>query len=342
MKTSFTLALLASSAFIGFSAFAEDVKPAAASEVKTEVKAETKAESKPAAPAKDYVILSTAGEEIKFSEVMEIWKGLFKGNTAPDFATFDENVRQNVLRGIVSERLIYKEALKNGFDKKDEVKKRLESLQKQVIMQSYMEEKAKNLVTDEQLKAEYNTRITALKDVEEVKARHILVAGEDEAKKLVSQLKKGGDFEKIAKEKSTDKASGTRGGDLGWFTKDKMVAEFADAAFKLKKGELSAPVKSAFGWHIIKLEDRRPVKAPTFEESKEDLKGAATSKALQAYIESLLKTANIKYLDEAGKEKPFQTSLIAPKAEAKPAEKATEKTAEKTVEKTTDKPAEKK
>jgi peptidyl-prolyl cis-trans isomerase C len=263
------------------------------------------ADTKSTDNAKDYTILKVGSEEIKNSEVLDVWKGLFPNGSAPDFANFDENVRQNVLRGVISERLIYQEALKAGIDKSDEVKKRLEALQKQVVMQTFMEQKAKTLVTDTQLKAAYNEKVAAMKGEEEVKARHILVTDEAEAKKIGEQIKKGNDFDKIAKEKSTDKASGVNGGDLGWFTKDRMVPEFADAAFKLKKGEVSSPVKTAFGWHIIKMEDRRAVKALPFDEMKEALKGDVTNKAVQTYVEDMLKKADIKYFTPDGKQKDF-------------------------------------
>ncbi len=318
MKNTLRSCLLVAASLLAFPAFAEDAKPAATEAAKPAAEpAKSAVPATPATPAKDYTIINLGGEEIKLSEVLEIWKGLFKSDTAPDFATFDETVRQNVLRGLVSEKLIYKEAIKAGFDKKDEVKKRLENIQKQLVTQTFIEDKAKNLVTDEQIKSAYDAKIAASKGEEEVKARHILVASEDEAKKIAAELKKGGDFEKLAKEKSSDKGSGANGGDLGWFSKDKMVAEFADAAFKLKKGEVSAPVKSSFGWHIIKLEDRRPLKPASFEESKEAIKAELTGKAVQGYIEGLLKAANIKYLDENGKEKDFSRSLIQPKAEEK-------------------------
>lgn len=261
--------------------------------------------------AGDYPIVKYGNEEIKLSEVLETWKTLFPGGNAPDFKSFDENIRQNVLRGMVSEKLLYKEALKAGYDKNPLVKKRMEDMQKQVILQSYMEAKSKDLVTDEQLKKTYNEKVKKSTGVEEVKARHILVKTEEEAKKIAEELKKGGDFEKIAREQSTDKGSGAQGGDLGWFTKDKMVAEFADAAFALKKGEISAPVKSGFGWHIIKLEDRRAVKPASFEESKEELKGEASEKAVEEYISTLLKNSGVKYYDESGKELPFDATVKA-------------------------------
>lgn len=296
MKLTFRTLLLVATAAFAYPVLAEDAKPAE--------------------PAKDYTIIKLGSEEIKNSEVMDVWKGLFPNGAAPDFNTFDENIRQNVLRGMVSERLIYKEALKAGVDKSDEVKKRLASLEKQVTMQTFMEQKAKGLVTDDQLKAAYNEKIGGMKGEDEVKARHILVANEDEAKKLAAEVKKGGDFDKLAKDKSTDKASGANGGDLGWFTKERMVPEFAEAAFKLKKGQVSEPIKTAFGWHIIKVEDRRAVKTPSFDEMKESLRGESTNKAVQVYVEELLKKADVKYYAADGKEKEFPRTM-APAAGGK-------------------------
>lgn len=283
MRQLIRTALLASSVLFAHTAFAQDT----------------------AKPVKDYTIVKYNGDEVKYSEVLETWKTLFPGGNAPDFKTFDENIRQNVLRGIVSERLLYKEALKAGFDKDPGVLKRLEDMKKQIILQGYMESKSKELVSDAALKKAYDEKVKNGAGQEEVKARHILVKTEDEAKKIVAELKKGGDFDKIAREKSTDKASGAQGGDLGWFTKDKMVPEFADAAFALKKGEVSAPVKSGFGWHIIKLEDRRTVQPASFEESKDELRAEVAEKAVDDYVASLLKTSGMKYYDENGKELPF-------------------------------------
>ncbi len=322
MTSTIRALLLAATALTAFPALAQDAKPDAAPAAKP-------AAEKPADAGKDFTVIKMGSDEIKNSEVVDIWKGLFPGGSAPDFNSFDENIRQNVLRGVISERLIYNEAVKAGVDKDPEVKKRIAAVEKQVVMQSFMEQKAKDLVTDEQLKAAYAEKTAAAKGQEEVKARHILVASEDEAKKISEQLKKskGADFEKLAKEKSTDKGSGANGGELGWFTKDKMVPAFAEAAFKLKKGEISDPVKSDFGWHIIQLEDRRPLQVASFDDMKESLKSEVANKAVQNYVEGLLKKADIKYYSPDGKEKPFPTSLAAPaKADkAEPAEKAEKK-----------------
>lgn len=307
MKPSLRALLAVTTMLAAFPAYAQEAAPVAA----------PAAAPAAASPSKDYTIIKLGNEQIKNSEVLDIWKGLFPGGAAPDFNTFDENIRQNVLRGVISERILYQQAVKEGFDKSEEVKKRLAALEKQVVLQSYMEKKAATLVSDNELRAAYAEKIAGLKGEEEVKASHILVSTEAEAKDVIKQLaKKGASFEKIAKEKSTDKGSGSNGGDLGWFTKEKMVPEFADAAFKLKKGETSEPVKTAFGWHIIKLEDRRPVTVPTFEEQKESLRSDATNKAVQTYVEGLLKTADIKYFDENGKEKDFPRTMAPMSAPA--------------------------
>lgn len=315
MKTSFLALCLAVSLMPAFVQAAEEKPEQPVAEDASEApaapeKKAVKAESKPAPKStKDYTVIKVGNEEIKNSEAEELWKGLFPGGTAPDFSSFDENIRQNVLRGIVSERLIYQEAVKEGFDKSEEVQKRLESLKKQLILQSYMQSKTKKLITDAQLKAAYAKRTAALKNEEELRARHVLVASEEDAKSIAKELKKGGDFEKIAKEKSTDKGSAVQGGDLGYFTKDKMVPEFAEAAFKLKKGEISDPVKSGFGWHVIKVEDRRAVKVPSFDDLREELQAEVSNQAVQDFVETLLKKADIKYYNAEGKEQTFSRNL---------------------------------
>lgn len=272
------------------------------------------AEDAKKAPAKDYPIVKFGNQQLMLSEVLETWKTIFPGGTAPDFNNFDENVRQNVLRGMVSEKLIYQEAMKAGFNKNPEVKKRVAEIEKQVTMQLFIESKAEGSITDAQLKAAYDDMTKNAGNTEELKARHILVKTEDEAKAVAAALKKGEKFEKLAKEKSSDKGSAEQGGDLGWFTKEKMIPEFANAAYALKKGEVSAPVKSGFGWHVIKLDDRRKMEPPSFEEAKEELKHELTEKAIEGYITDLVNKAGVKYYDAAGKEIPLNAQEKAPAA----------------------------
>ena len=121
------------------------------------------------------------------------------------------------------------------------------------------------------MKKVYAEATKEMGDEKEVHARHILVEKEDEAKAILADLKKGGDFAAIAKEKSKDPGSKENGGDLGYFTKDQMVPEFAEVAFKLDKGQLSDPVKTQFGWHVLKVEDKRNRPIPEFDKVKDQI-----------------------------------------------------------------------
>lgn len=279
-------------------------------------KTDTVEPGKAAADAKDYVVLEVNGDKIMKSDVNLIWNSAFPQGQAPEFDSFDERIRQQLLRGLVSERLVYKEALAAGADKQEDVKKKVEAVKRQLVMQAYLEDKTDELVTDDKLKAAYDEFLKTEGNKEEIHARHILVKSEDEARKIAKEVKDGADFAALAKQKSEDKASGDQGGDLGYFTEDKMVPEFGKAAFAMKKGEISEPVKSEFGWHIIKVEDRRKIKAPSFEEMKEALAKQVREKAVDEYANSLVEKAEVKYYDASGKEKEFPKTLpnMAPAA----------------------------
>ena len=310
--------LLATTAIIALhsAAFAEEAKeqPAASAAATS---AEAPAAKETAKPAKDYVILDVNGDKIKYSEVEALWKSHFQGQEAPDFASFDQRIRDNLIRGVVSERLLLKEAMSQGMDKDPQVLQRLELIKRQLTLQSFMDKQTSSAVSDDKLKAAYEDKIKALGEKEEVHARHILVPTEAEAKEIHKQIKDGGDFEKLAKEKSKDSGSGAAGGDLGYFTQDKMVPQFGEAAFALKeKGDISEPVKSDFGWHIIKLEDRRKAPIPTFEQLRDSLKQELNEKAVTAYVESLLGKSKVKYFDAEGKKLEFNPKFEAPKAPA--------------------------
>lgn len=264
--------------------------------------------------ASDYVILEVGDREIKKSEVDTLWSGLFPAGQVPAFDKMEEPIKQNVLRGIVSEHLLYDEALKMKIDQDEAVKRNLDEAKRKLVVRAFMEKKMDQVVSEADVKAEYDKEVAAMKGKEEVRARHILVDSEDKAKELKKKIDGGAAFDKLASENSTDPGSKAKGGDLGYFTEDKMVAEFGKAAFALKKGEVSDVVKSPFGWHIIKLEDRRKVKAPTFTESKEALKSKLAEQRLNDYVNKLVDSTGVKYFDASGKEKDL-TKSPAPKAD---------------------------
>ena len=140
------------------------------------------------------------------------------------------------------------------------------------------------------------------KGEEEVRASHILVKTEQEAKDIIAQLEKGADFAKLAKEKSTDPSKEKNSGDLGFFTKEQMVKEFAEAAYALKKGETSkTPVKTQFGWHVIRVTDRRTQAAPAFEDVKDQLRQKLAEFIAQEEINKLRSAAKIARFDAQGK-----------------------------------------
>lgn len=146
---------------------------------------------------------------------------------------------------------------------------------------------ADKAVTDEALKKAYDDKYAKAAPSTEYQAAHILVKSEEEAKAIKADLDKGGDFAAIAKEKSTDKGSAANGGDLGWFGTGMMVKPFEEAVVKLKKGEVSGPIQTDFGWHIIKLNDTRVATAPKFDDVKEELAGDLRQKAVEAEIKSI-------------------------------------------------------
>ncbi|MEH3145350.1 MAG: peptidylprolyl isomerase [Methylobacterium frigidaeris] len=182
-----------------------------------------------------------------------------------------------------------------------------------LLLDEYLEREAKKAVTPEAARKLYDETVKAMKPEEEVHARHILVESEAEAKKIAARLKGGEDFAKIAAEASKDPGSKAEGGDLGWFTRDRMVAPFADAAFKLDAGKLSDPVKTQFGWHVIKVEEKRTKPVPSFEEMREQVDAYLTRKTQQEVITRLRDQAKVEKTEAAAPAKPADAAPAEPK-----------------------------
>ncbi len=190
-----------------------------------------------------------------------------------------------------------------------DVKRQLAFDRNKVLMEALLQKTGQAAQTDDALHKVYDNAIKQMKPEEEVHARHILVATEDEAKQIEAALKQGADFATLAKEKSKDPSGAANGGDLGWFTKDQMVPEFADAAFKLDKGQISDPVHTQFGWHIILVVDKRVKPIPTFDQVKPQLENYVAHRAQEELVENLRKTAKIKRLDQPAASAPPSSSL---------------------------------
>jgi peptidyl-prolyl cis-trans isomerase C len=208
-----------------------------------------------------------------------------------------EQKRDYLINYLVDVIVLSQAAQKQKLDERPEVKHRLAFDQNRLLMEALLQDAGKASLSDEAEHKVYDEAVKAVKNEEEVHARHILVTTEDEAKAILAQLKGGADFATLAKEKSKDPGA-AEGGDLGYFTKEQMVPEFAEVAFKLGKGQLSDPVKTQFGWHIIKVEDRRIKPTPTFEQVKPQIENYIAHRAQAELVENLRKSATVERLDK--------------------------------------------
>ena len=208
------------------------------------------------------------------------------------------DARKTIIDQLALQFVVAEEAVKKGLDKTPEVAEQIEAIRHSVLANAYVEDFIKNNpVTDEMVKAEYE-RIKATVSGIEYKARHILVEKEAEAKDIIARLKKDpAAFAKLATEKSKDQGSRARGGDLGWFDLQRMVPEFGAAASKLEKGKFTQePVRTQFGYHVILLEDSKPIQAPPLEEVKAQLTQQLQQKNLKTQLDALKAKAKIEVM----------------------------------------------
>jgi peptidyl-prolyl cis-trans isomerase C len=203
-----------------------------------------------------------------------------------------EAKREYLITFIADMMLVAKAAEAKKLGDNEEFKRRIAYARTKLLMEQLLQTEAKTAITPEAMKKVYDEAIAQVKKEQEVRARHILVETEDEAKAVLAELKKGADFATLAKAKSKDPGS-SDGGDLGYFTKEQMVPEFAEVAFKLDKGAISDPVKSQFGWHIIKVEDKRDRQPPEFDKVKEQIEQYLVRKSQAEMITKLRAAAKI-------------------------------------------------
>jgi peptidyl-prolyl cis-trans isomerase C len=270
----------------------------------------------PAAPAAaDPVVARVNGEELHRSDVTRMVAQL-----PPQVQQMPiEMIYPAVLDQLVSGKLVaaagYKEKLGDLPEVKDEIKR----AEERAVQRAYIQKAVKARITPKALDEAYQAYLKQNPPQDEVKASHILVEKEDEAKAIIAELQKGGDFAKIAKEKSKDPVAAQQGGDLGYFTKDAMVEPFANAAFAMKKGEISKePVKSQFGYHIIKVEDRRAQPQPTEEEVRPQLEQGLSKDIVTALVDELRNGAKVETFQMDGSPMPKDEPKAAEPAPAAP------------------------
>ena len=241
----------------------------------------------------DKVIARVNGVDIKASEFR-----LAKAEIGPELANIPEAQRRVVLLEYLVENYILasaaeKEKLHNAAD----FQRRLDYYRRRALRDAYVEKNINASISEAAAKKIYEDQVGAAKPAEEIHARHILVEKEDKAKNLIKDLANGKDFAELAKKESKG-PSAAQGGDLGYFSKGRMLKAFEEAAFALKAGEVSEPVKTQFGWHVIKVEDRRTRPVPTFASVKGRLMESLRQRKAQEIVGSLRKKAKIDVLDE--------------------------------------------
>jgi peptidyl-prolyl cis-trans isomerase C len=257
------------------------------------------------------VLAKVNGAEIRQSDV-----ALAEEELGPSLAQMDPATKKdNVLAFLIDMKIVAKAAEDKKVDNSEDFRKRLAFTRNRLLMDSLLANEGKAALTDEAMKKVYEDASKQITGEQEVHARHILVETEDEAKAVKAELDKGADFAELAKKKSKDPGA-SDGGDLGFFTKDQMVPEFSAVAFALEPGKISDPVKSQFGWHIIKVEEKRNRKAPDFDQVKAQIETYVTRKAQADYVAKLRADAKIERMDQAAAD-PAKTDTAKPDA-AKP------------------------
>jgi len=238
--------------------------------------------------ATDPVVATVDGSPIHRSDVLDFQKML-----PPQYQHMPlEVLYPALLDKLIEMKLVAEAGRKEHLQDDKEVKERVAQVEERVIEEVYLQRLIEKSVTDAALHKRYDDYVKNTPARQEISARHILVQTEEEAKDIRAQIVKGADFAQLARDKSIDPSAKTQGGDLGFFTRDEMVPEFSDAAFKLKDGEISQPVKTQYGWHIIKVEAHR-TQQPSFEEMKDKLAFDMSNEIRNDAVTKLRKTAKV-------------------------------------------------
>jgi peptidyl-prolyl cis-trans isomerase C len=234
-----------------------------------------------------------------------------------------EKIYPQLLGSMANGLLLAQAGRKAKIDAVPAVKAQIGLADNEIIADAYVAQLARAQITEAKLHEAYDQYAKNAPKEDEVNARHILVPTEQEAKDIIEQLKKGADFATLAKDKTTDPSGKTSGGDLGYFSKGEMVPDFANAAFALKKGEFTqTPVHTQFGWHVIKVEDRRTKPVPEFEQVKNQIETFVARRAQSEFVAQLRETAKIERLDRpAGAMPPMTLPSATPPSGMPPSQK---------------------
>lgn len=251
-----------------------------------------------------------------------------------ELANLTPEVKRRALAEYLIDNALFADAAETAkITATPEFEQQMGYLKRRVLRELYFEKTLKGTVSEDDAKKVYADKIAQLKPEEEIEARHILVDSEDKAKELRAKIVAGGDFAQLAKENSTDTGSKDQGGVLGYFGHGQMVPEFEAAAFKLEKGQISEPVHTNYGWHIIKVDDRRKKEPPSFAAVKDTIVNSLVVRKAQDQATEMRGKAQVEYVDagikkqvEEQKQKkedaaktPAEAPAPAPAAPAAPA-----------------------
>ncbi len=271
--------------------------------------------------AGDQIIAKVNGKPIT-----EIDMKFAEGELGNELGNLPPEVKRRALAEYLIDNALFAEAAEaQKLGSTPEFEEQLNYLRQRLLREQYFEKTLKGAVSEDEAKQIYNARVANMKTEDEVAARHILVDSEDKAKELRAKIIGGADFAQVAKENSTDPGSKDQGGLLGYFTKGQMVPEFEAAVFKMHEGEVSEPVKTSFGWHLIKLEDRRRKEPPSFDAVKDTIMNSLAVRKAQEKATELRKKATVDYVDagikkqvEEQKAKQAEAAAAAKKNGAQP------------------------
>ena len=235
------------------------------------------------------VYATVNGEDIKGSDIQAFAKKL-----PPQIqAAPADKVMELIVNQMINDRLVAKAATDQKLESQPDVAARVKEAKEQVIRDVFVEKQLAGKVTDAKVKAKYDELVKSTPAQDEIRASHILVKDEATAKDVLAQLNKGAKFDALAKKYSIDPTK-DNGGDLGYFVRNAMVKEFGDAVFAMKKGETSkAPVKTEFGYHIVKIVDRRPLKKPEFDKVKDQIRAQLTDEQIREIVKKLRTDAKV-------------------------------------------------
>lgn len=247
----------------------------------------------PALAQDDDVVATLNGQPITEADL-----ALAEAELDPQFNQLPEDQRRAAaLSAVIDVRLFAAEAEKQKIDQDADFQHRLEFLRQRALHSAFIDQNVVQPITDDDVHKRYDAEVAKITPPEEVHARHILVDTEEEAKAIIEQLNAGGDFAEIAKEKSKDGAA-ANGGDLGYFTKGRMVPEFETAAFAMESGSYSKePIKTQFGWHVLKVDDKRQQPAPTLEQVSDEVRSVIVREKYVATLKDIRGKADVNIPD---------------------------------------------